>query len=410
LVDANPIWRLRAEKKGQQGFSESGAPNRLEKETMSKARARVIVHIGQHKTGTKALQSFLARNVNALKRRGVFYPIEDATGPKIRAYAISHYRVFALLRREAMEACGDSESAKRFWAEQRALCRPYDSLRDMLAAGELRESRRRSEILLLSAEDLFDMHSAHETDFSMAIVESGARILAQLLNEFEYDPMVAVYLRRQDHLLAAHYAQYIKGSQVNHLDFASFARAFAPRLETRDILAHWASAFGAAQIRVQSYEHSTLPLDIVPDFFERVLGFAVPADWVMPARDPESVNVTPGRDMIEFIRILNRRNIQGLSVFRREDVLKAALAEATGQEQGAGVSAWLSPKAQRTLLDRFKEGNQEIEDRFRQGTKAPLFTEPFPEDNGDRDEYTGLSADRAIAIALKIQEMTARKD
>ena len=68
--------------------------------------------------------------------------------------------------------------------------------------------------------------------FSIGLVEAGSKILASLVADFNYDPLVVVYLRRQDHLLGAHYAQFIKGSSCNDLDFASFSKIFSPRLET----------------------------------------------------------------------------------------------------------------------------------------------------------------------------------
>ena len=107
--------------------------------------------------------------------------------------------------------------------------------------------------VVISAEDLFDMQTAHETEFSRELVEAGARRLARLAADFGYDVRIAVYLRRQDHLLAVHYAQYIKGSSVNDVDFDEFAEAFAPRLDSWSILTAWVAAFGPEHVR---YAHT----------------------------------------------------------------------------------------------------------------------------------------------------------
>jgi hypothetical protein len=286
-------------------------------------RIRLFLHIGQHKTGSKALQSFLARHANALRGRDILYPIQGPSSQSVWAYTISHYRFFALLRKESMELRGElPELVRSWWERQEVYSEPFRSVRALFQCYRDQASRERAGTLVLSAEDLFDMHSAHELDFSPDRIAAGTAILARVFDELACDPTIVLYLRRQDHLLGAHYVQYIKGSDWNDLDFGSFAEAFAPRLRFDDILRYWASAFGANRIRVRRYESSALPEGIVPDFFSQVLGFRVPVHWESPPRDPESVNLTPGRDFVEFIRILNRRQRQGLPVFRRQDFWK----------------------------------------------------------------------------------------
>jgi len=373
-----------------------------------RSKVKIIFHIGQHKTGSKALQSFLAHHARALGSRGILYPAGEDSSHGIRAYAFSHYRMFALLRREAMAACGDRDASVRFWEEQGKYCQPFDSLRGFFESLEAQRARIGAGTILLSAEDLFDMHSAHETGFSMGYVEPGAQLLARLAEEFNYNPKVVVYLRRQDHLLCAHYVQFIKGSALHDLDFESFTRIFAPRLRTLELLEAWASVFGVGRILVRPYEPSAVPLNVVPDFFQNVLGLSVPADWTSPSRDPESVNATPDRDHVEFMRILNRRSARGLPVFAREDVLQAALGE--GAHSGAGVSAWLSPAARRTLLESHAQDNAKIAKRYL-GRPAgqSLFTEPVPELNADWHEYPGLSAERANAIELTVRKIASSR-
>jgi hypothetical protein len=374
---------------------------------MSRARAKIVFHLGQHKTGTKALQSFLTKHARALEGRGILYPTEKNPSHGIRAYAISHYRMFALLRREVMVGHGEREAALRFWEDHRAFCHPFDSLRGFFESLEAQRARTGAGTILLSAEDLFDLHSAHEPGFSLGWVESGAHLLARMAAELDYEPVVVVYIRRQDHLLGAHYVQYIKGSPVHDLDFESFAQAFAPRLRTLNILEAWASAFGAERIQARLYEPSVARLNIVPDFFQAVLKFSVPGDWASPPTDVESVNATPDRDYVEFMRILNHRNALGLPVFNREDVLEAALGAKT--RSGAGIAEWLSPIARRALLQLHAPDNAQIAERFMGRPGGSLFAEPAPEANEEWQDYPGLSAERAIAIAQDIHKIASRR-
>ena len=76
---------------------------------MSDSRPLFVFHIGQHKTGSKALQSFLAHNHRRLLEHQIHYPIGADPLHGIRAYAISHYRLFALISaRRSPSASGRS--------------------------------------------------------------------------------------------------------------------------------------------------------------------------------------------------------------------------------------------------------------------------------------------------------------
>ena len=375
---------------------------------MSESPARVIFHIGQHKTGSKALQAFLAHNVDGLSQQGVYFPVAQRKRQRIKAYAISQYGFFALLRWEAIKAKGDTNAAIRFWAENRANCNPFDSLRAMFQSLQLEQSRAAAETLIISAEDLFDMHSAHEKEFSIGLVEAGSKILASLVADFNYDPLVVVYLRRQDHLLGAHYAQFIKGSSCNDLDFASFSKIFSPRLETWNILAPWVAAFGIENILIRPYEPASLPRGIVADFFQHALGLDVPDRFSPAPVDAEFVNATPDRDWIEFIRLLNRKNVEGFPTLLRQAVLQAAISEKPVSGRQAVIASWLSPKARVMLLKRHEQGNSAIAERVLLRPGKPLFSEPYPEIAAEWTEYQGLSSTTANEIFLKIRQEIVR--
>lgn len=377
---------------------------------MSAGRPRLILHIGQHKTGSKALQSFLAHNQAALRARGVLYPMGDLPSGGIRAYAISHYRLFALLRLEAIAECLGDEAAEQYGRQQAPFRAPFDSALAFLDWIEAERRRAGAGLVVLSAEDLFDMHTAHELAFLPRLIEVGARRLAGLASRLGYDARVVVYLRRQDHLLGAHYVQFIKGSPVHDLDFEVFTRAFGPRLDSRWILRRWAEAFGTDRTLVRRYEPDALPGGIVADVFEHVLGLPVPTGCETPPADAESVNRTLDRDFVEFIRILNRRTIAGQPVPDRAAVLEVALSGKVPSPTERGIAAWLPPSARRELLQACDEGNAAIARTFLQRADGRLFDEPWPEVADDWGPYPGLSDDRARTIAMAVhQAMLARQ-
>jgi hypothetical protein len=370
---------------------------------MSHARADLILHVGQHKTGSKALQSFLAHNRYALLGAGLLYPVANERDLGIRAYALSQFPLFAVLRREAIDACQGRAAAELYWKAVGRYCQPFETSVSVFEAIEAMRRRRRTRVVV-SAEDLFDMHTAHELEFSPRLVTSAANRLAEHASRFGYDPRVIVYLRRQDHLLGAHYVQFIKGSTVHDIGFEEFARVFAPRLDSRSLLADWASAFGEDRIVVRPYEREALPGGIVSDFFQHALGCPVPASCAEPPPAAESANRSPGRDFVEYIRILNRRNALGLSTYPRDAVFEVALRAADSAEHRPGIGSWLSPAARLELLAAFSEGNSAIARDFLRREDGRLFEEPLPDEAEAWSPYPGLGPETATAISLEIHE------
>jgi len=235
-------------------------------------------HIDQHKTGSKALQSFLHIHSTALAQRGILYPVDQTVHQKVRAYQISHYRLFALLRHEALQICGQADAARHFWRRQRAICRPYDCSRVMFDAIEDERRRIGADTIIVSAKDLFDMQTAHQIDLNIDCLAAGVKILSGLVQAFQYKPVVIAYIRRQDHLLGAHYVQHVKGSSDPTIEFKTFARAFAPRLDTQRLLTYWTAEFGSEAMVIRPYERATIPTGIVSDFFEHALQQVISPD------------------------------------------------------------------------------------------------------------------------------------
>ncbi|RFC35048.1 MAG: hypothetical protein DID92_2727744481 [Candidatus Nitrotoga sp. SPKER] len=371
---------------------------------MTIARVKIIFHIGQHKTGSKALQSFLHLHSTALAQRGILYPVDQTMRQKVRAYQISHYRLFALLRHEALQACGQADAARHFWRKQRAICRPYDCSRAMFDAIEDERRRIGADTIVLSAEDLFDMQTAHQIDLNMDCLAAGVKILSGLAQAFQYQPVVIAYIRRQDHLLGAHYVQYVKGSSDPTIEFKTFTRAFAPRLDTHRLLACWTAEFGLDAMVVRPYECAAIPTGIVADFFECTLQQTIPSDWMAPAPERESVNATPGRDQVELIRHLHRRRWLGWPLLRRAQILDAttALSSGVAAKYGSTIAAWLSPAQRRQLLLSHAKGNAEIARQYLHRAETPLFSEALPRDDANWQPYSGLSAQDATAIIRQV--------
>lgn len=347
---------------------------------------RVILHIGQHKTGSKALQSALYANQTHLAERRMAYPVPAAVAGPLRPWQMNHHTLFETVRSEARGLA--SETSVRACLER------------MRGASETA-----ADTMILSSEDLFDMHTAHDADFHPELVAAGSRTLARELAGFATSVDVVCYLRRQDHLLAAHYAQFIKGSSTHHPTFAEFQAAFAPRLDYDAILAHWEAAFGADAVTIAAYEPAIMPGGIVADFFRRALGLEPPAVTAPYPDDLEAVNVTPSRDHVEYMRHLNRRSSLGLPVVPREHVLESAFRDRVGG--AVGIAAWMSPGARVALLRGHEAGNRRI--AARHGIRGDLFVErpPAASDPWDAPQPPGLQ--RLVALDTMVRAVASQQ-
>jgi hypothetical protein len=344
---------------------------------------RVILHVGQHKTGSKALQSALYANPEWLASRGFAYPIRSASAAPLRPYEMNHHTLFRVVR-DAVDGTSGP--------------RPSETVSDHLRALQ-KTVPVGAHTLILSAEDLFDMHTAHEDSLDTDRVPRAAAIVARELAQVSTSVKVVVYLRRQDHLLAAHYAQFIKGSNTHDLSLAAFAERFAPRFDADALLAAWEAAFRRANVRVIPYEPAAMPGGTVADFFKRILRLDPPPVPIPFPDDLEAFNITPSRDWLEFMRLLNRRTARGQRALPRAQVLEAAFRDR--DVRGRGIAAWLSPAERAGLLASYAAGNRRIAERH--GLGPALFTEPVPQAADPWESPPPLSIERLHELEARVR-------
>lgn len=229
-------------------------------------RRRLIIHIGFHKTGSTAIQTGLWSNRTRLLKVGIDYPILGVVGR-------GHHNI-------AYGMLGN-------WRYLRG----FGNLR------ELRGYARRSgaSTMILSAEE-FDMFERRQIE--------------RLSRAFEgWSIIIAAYLRRQDLMLQAVWAQRVRSGILDQSfdDWFDtlFYRADGTQEQTRLLnrldfegrISDWAGVFGGEAIRIRPYESGGLQEDILRDFFDLV-DLEVPREIRFENRE----NVTPSFRTLEAIR------------------------------------------------------------------------------------------------------------
>lgn len=318
---------------------------------------RLVVHIGQHKTGSKALQAFCFHNRARLAQHGLLYPQGHPPGHPVFAYQISHYKLYqGLLQAD--------DQGLQSWFQQLA-AQPQPTV-------------------LLSAEDVFEMLSAHRLNFSLARVEQAAARLHSLATSAGFQPQVVVYLRRQDQSLASHYSQYLRGGGDPRLSFHDFQRATHWRFDPRPTLRAWASVFSHEAFCLREYPQG----GVVHDFFGAILEARMLHGCHRPPPSFETTNPSSDRDTLELIRLAHRYRLGGLR--------DALVASAPPQATPASIRSWLNPAQLRQLHSACHPINLDIARTY------ALAWSPDPPLDQDWLPYPGLSLATLVRRLLRL--------
>lgn len=219
----------------------------------------LYLHIGLHKTGTSSLQNFLGRNAPALAEAGYHWP-------RAGLVAGGHHN----LGYELM-------SKGRFSAEAGGL----EALKaELEGAGNA----------IVSSEELEFLELAEVRRLREGLGGRPVRVIA--------------YLRRQDELIAATYAQQVRMG-ANMATFPEYAlqSLYQPRFDFSQLVLRWAGVFGREALDISVTHEGTAGAALFVDFTSRI-GVPAPADgWRFPAR---RLNVSPSANEVELIRRTTR--------------------------------------------------------------------------------------------------------
>jgi hypothetical protein len=317
-------------------------------------RKRLILHVGQSKTGTSTIQDFLAHNRRRLLREnGVLYPQAGRQGA-------AHHRIAALFL-----PAGNAGWIKRDDAV---------SLRDRLAE-ECAESG--ADTVVASSEALFN-----------------ARSLADVREFFDgFDIEVLVILRRQDRWLDSLYQHQLKVGETD-LDRHAWLRARQSTFDYAARVGRWADSFGDGAIRIGVFEPANLAGGLL-DFFFRTAGLALPT----AVEEPPPRNERLSRDALAFLCRIPRGSLAGPA---RQRLRKALELYSRDHPDPPAWRYFFSPQERLAILERCREANAALARRFLPGSDGVLFRDLAIE--ADYAPYPGLSPEAAAAIESAVAE------
>jgi hypothetical protein len=293
----------------------------------------MILHIGASKTGTSAIQSFLALNADKLRRGG--YIVPDI----------------------ALGLDGEIEG-HQVWAFEQAQCDPraaLERLRLLINAAETRFSADAT--LVLSAENLANNNGCH-------------LLFKSIANQIPID--LVLYIRRQDEYLISAWQQWY--SKV-HPDMSAWIFSEIGSLGNwRHCLQQWETVVPQENIRVRVFERERLVGgDAITDFLDvtrigvGTAGFSMPTKVVNPI----------------FTEAVLRMAHESPALFRdaHDNDFYDMLRDLTGDQFLKRPNESVFTHAQRAgIVQAYKEANNWVKDRYCPAFEGSLFRDVYKDD------------------------------
>ena len=322
-------------------------------------RKKIYLHIGSPKTGTSSLQYFLLNNSNALTNKGIFYPCHGVNENDISS--------------------GNAEQLQRFLRNgdvSRSKCL-IDSLLD-----------HPYQKILLSSEYLYQLEK--ECLFTLRDL---------LVN---VDVNVIVYLRRQDHMQAAVYNQWIKRSGCKTPIQTWYRENNKKERYLYKQVGKWAEVFGNKRIIVRPYEASQFDGGTIFSDFSNILE----VDSMEGLKVPQKrINPSYRLDALEAKRLFNILPLSSCSQLL--DTFLQSYSEFFGKENDWPYDL-LSPVQQLRVIQYYDDCNAAIARGYLGRADGRLFYDSPPDPDQAWEPYPGLSADDIQRIAGFIVERDAR--
>lgn len=277
---------------------------------------RVIIHVGQYKTGSTSIQKMLWTSRNELLRHGVCYPesfVRDS----------AHFLITDMLRQEFREPLFSVD---------------LQPLRDEIDSSP-------AKCAVISCETL---SGATVRRFAPDMMQHMWRRLAKLFKGL--DVRVVFYVRRQDESVDSRIIQEIKGqsrkSNINHEAFlyrnSSLNYYYFTQLLRK--------TFGVGKVDVRLYDRgSLLNADVRYDF----LDYIGVTNAISVALDED--NVSPSSRLIAFFRIINTLNLED-AVYA--DIRKMVWSEFAAIDSSKAVV--LGQDERRQIMEFFRPCNEQF--------------------------------------------------
>lgn len=288
---------------------------------------KAIIHIGGHKTGSTAIQSFCASNATYLQQIGLVYPLELLTDINIDGLQAHHGLV-------------------NFFMDDSLLWDSVDLKPKAVAnIGCYLLSLPRDKNILLSSEN-FTWLDENAIDNFKKLLDG-------------YDVHIVLYVRRQDNALQALYQTSVLYNKETGT-FDEYVESSHPIFEYDQIASRWQSAFGSGKITVRIYEKDQLDHNDSKLDFIYVLGDILKIDIDVSNWNHESYVINHGtpEHIVSLVSYYNSLASGNRIVPKIKEIANSLYPDARGTYE------LISPSQRKTLLASFAQSNERLASEF----------------------------------------------
>jgi len=306
-------------------------------------QSTIYIHIGTHKTGTSAIQDFLALNKKVLKRKGFLFPQQ------------SRRNYFA-----SQEDCHRVTPVNH---------KHYRKLAHLCSA--------KQQNVLISSE-------------TFSLLENVCDIRSLL---GDLNVKVICYLRRQENVLQSMYNQSVKEGAY-YQDISTYQR---DDLDYFSLLEKWASVFGKDNVIVRVYEKEQFyNHSLIEDFLD-IVGLPLTDEFRM-LKHNSNPRLSPA--VLEYMRYINcllndkviaKKFKKGMVRFSSERYKESTLPI-------FGEHSLLSNDQRHSIMNRYQNSNALVAQEYLGRQEGPLFMEALTGIKGDHQTQDRLTDDLIAEI------------
>jgi hypothetical protein len=354
---------------------------------------QLLLHIGLPKTGTSALQTFLANNQEELVKSGILYDHFEAGN-----YGVAHYNFVRILLSDFEKKCDhehDLSNTRQFFSQMVQSMDQKQCQKSIISVETLGQLGPD----LLFTHIKYDQHKTYE--FEKFSIET----ISKIAFEFNLEVKVVFYARRQDYRIESWYNQMLKDGYEKLIkkktNILSYFEEWKDWFDLYKLYEKWAAVFGKENIIIRVYEAQQLDGDIINDFFTHILQYSDHKDWNVPLKTINSENTRLGRDVLEYKRIIDKIDHPNSDRTMTHNMHQVS----ESMRNRDAYVPFLSPQESKTILKYYEASNQKLADIYFKDKGGELFLEQLPRDEGKYTPYEGLSINKSIEISERLRAL-----